>query len=297
VKRPRIGFIGLGTMGKPMAENLLKAGYVVSCYDVVEDRIELLSRLGAKACTSLDKVFEAADMIITMLPNTEAVKEVALGAKGLLTTGRRGQLLVDMSTISPSETRRIGAALAERGIDMIDAPVSGGEIAAQAGTLSIIVGGTEEAVKRAMPILKTLGKIVVHMGGLGCGQIAKLVVNTIGTLNLLAVCEGLVLASKAGLDCRKVLEVAMGGAAASWMLEHLAPKMLDRDFRPGFKVRLNRKDLRLILELAEQTGTPLPATALAYSLFNELIAHNEGELGNQALIKCFERLANTEVKG
>src|SRR5579885_1814035 len=253
----RIGVIGLGIMGAPMARNLLRAGHAVVVYGRTRARVAELLAAGATAAPS----------------------PAALAAA------------IDTSTIAPEAARRLAAQAAARGVAFLDAPVSGGEQGAIAGTLAIMVGGEAEAVERARPIFAAIGRQTTHMGGPGQGQATKLVNQVIGAVTLAAVAEGIVLATRAGLDPAQVVAAVGGGAAASWMLANLGPRMQRRDFAPGFMVRLQQKDLRLALAAAARLGVPLPTTALVHQLFAAVEAHGGGALGTQALVTALEALA------
>jgi 3-hydroxyisobutyrate dehydrogenase len=291
-----VGFIGLGLMGRPMARNLLRAGYPLTVWNRSQPGIEELAQDGASPGTSPEDVASQSDVIITMVTDSQDVEKVALGSKGIIEGGRAGLVHIDMSTISPAVTRRIASRLAEKGIEMLDAPVSGGDTGAQAGTLSIMVGGKEETFQRCRPIFEVLGRTIVHCGPNGAGQTVKLCNQIVVALNNLAMCEALVFATKAGVDTRRMLEAVGAGAASSWALLNLAPRILARDFRPGFKVAHQQKDLRLALETAEEQAIPLPGTSLVHQLFAAVEAEGLGVEGTQALVKTLEKLAGAEVR-
>jgi len=291
-----IGFIGLGIMGRPMARNLLRAGYPLTVWNRSQPGIEELVRDGASPGSSPEDVARQSDVIITMVTDSPDVEKVALGPKGIIEGGRPGLIHIDMSTISPAVTRRIASRLAEKGLEMLDAPVSGGDTGAQAGTLSIMVGGKEETFQRCRPIFEVLGRTIVHCGPNGAGQTVKLCNQIVVALNNLAMCEALLFATKAGVDTRRMLEAVGAGAASSWALLNLAPRILARDFRPGFKVAHQQKDLRLALETAEQQAIPLPGTSLVHQLFAAVEAEGLGAEGTQALVKALEKLAGAEVR-
>ena len=291
-----IGFIGLGVMGRPMARNLLRAGYPLTVWNRSQPGIEELVRDGASPGSSPEDVARQSDVIITMVTDSPDVEKVALGPKGIIEGGRPGLIHIDMSTISPAVTRRIASRLAEKGLEMLDAPVSGGDTGAQAGTLSIMVGGKEETFQRCRPIFEVLGRTIVHCGPNGAGQTVKLCNQIVVALNNLAMCEALIFATKAGVDTRRMLEAVGAGAASSWALLNLAPRILARDFRPGFKVAHQQKDLRLALETAEQQAIPLPGTSLVHQLFAAVEAEGLGAEGTQALVKALEKLAGAEVR-
>ena len=292
----RIGFIGLGIMGRPMARNLMTAGYSLTVWNRSQPGIEELAREGASPASSPQEVARQSDVVITMVTDSPDVEEVALGPNGIIEGARPGLVHIDMSTISPTVTRRIASRLAERGIEMLDAPVSGGDTGARAGTLSIMVGGNEETFGRCRPVFAVLGRTIVHCGPNGAGQTVKLCNQIVVALNNLAMCEALVFAAKAGVDSRRMLEAVGAGAASSWALLNLAPRILDRDFRPGFKVTHQQKDLRLALEAAGQQASPLPGTSLAHQLFAAVEAEGLGAEGTQALVIALEKLAGVEVR-
>lgn len=292
----RIGFIGLGTMGRPMARNLLKAGFAVTVYGRKKPIVDELVSAGASAAGSPSEVAQSSDAVITMLPDSPDVKQVVTGEDGILSGAKPGMIVIDMSTISPSVTREIAEIASKQEVEYLDAPVSGGEPGAVAGTLSIMVGGKPEIFERCLPVFKSLGKNIVHMGGVGMGQATKLCNQVICVVTIQAVCEGLMLGSKAGLDMEKLLSVVSGGAASSWMLSNLGPKMLRRDFEPGFKVKLQQKDLRLALAAADELGLSLPGMSLVHQLFSSVEAAGMGESGTQALITALERLAGHTVE-
>ncbi len=287
----RIGFIGLGIMGRPMAENLLKAGFGVVAHSRTRAKVDALVGCGAEAGASPQEVAARSDVVITMLPDTPDVHAVMLGSDGVVAGAHPGLVAIDMSTISPLATREIAAELARHGVAMLDAPVSGGESGAVTATLSIMVGGDAEVVERCRPVFAAMGKKITHIGPQGHGQITKLCNQAVAVLNLQAVCEGVTLATKAGVDAKRVIEALSGGAADSWMLRHQAPRILARDFAPGFFIHLQQKDLRLVLELAAQLKLPLPGTALVQQMFTAVEAAGGGALGTQALVQALERLA------
>jgi len=289
--KTRIGFIGLGIMGRPMALNLLKAGHELAVWNRTASKMRPLVDAGAAAGTSPADVASGADVVISIVSDSPDVEEVALGPDGVVASARPGLLYADMSTISPRVARRVAARLAEKGTDMLDAPVSGGERGAVEGALSIMVGGQREAFDRARSVFECLGRTVTYMGPSGTGQAAKLCNQVVCVLNILAACEGLMLARRSGLDVGRLLSAITKGAAGSWMLENLGPKMAARDFAPGFLVRLQQKDLRLVLETADELKLPLPGTGLVNQLFRAVEAAGGGELGTQALVTALERLS------
>ncbi len=281
----RIGFIGLGIMGRPMARNLLKAGYPVIVWNRSRPGIEALTADGATEAVSPRDAAEQSDVVVTMVGDHTDVEQVTLGKDGIIEAARLGLVHVDMSTISPDVTRRIAAELDEAGMEMLDAPVSGGEPGAINAALSIMVGGKEDVFERCRPIFETLGKTVVFCGPSGSGQVVKLCNQVVGALNNLAVSEAITLCTSSGVDPRKMLEAVGAGAAASWMVTNLGPKMLDQDFRAGFKVEHQLKDLRYALETASGADVNLPGTELTQRAFAALTDRGLGAEGTQALIK------------
>lgn len=292
-RNERVGFIGLGIMGQGMARNLLRAGFPLWVWNRTASKMEPLVAAGAQAATSPADLASRVEVVITCVSDTAAVEEVLLGDAGVIHGARPGSLVIDMSTISPHATRRIAAQLQERGIHMLDAPVSGGSEGAAQGTLSIMVGGDAAQVERAMPYFRAMGKAITHVGGQGAGQMVKLVNQILVVINALAVSEAFVFAQAGGLDLHRVLEAVSQGAAGSWMLSHRGPQIIARDWRPGFTIDLQQKDLRLVLEAADEMGVPVLATSLVFQLYRTLQAAGLGHEGNHALIKALERLATT----
>jgi len=294
-ERKKIGFIGLGVMGRPMALNLLKAGYSMIVWNRTRSKMKPLLDAGAEGANSPIEVAEKSDVVITMVTDSLDVEEVVLGPNGVIHGVHPGLIVIDMSTISPIVARKVAERLAEKGVKMLDAPVSGGEIGAIKGTLSIMVGGPKETFEECLPILKVLGTRITYMGQNGMGQTTKLCNQVICALNIEAVCEGLILGAKAGLDLRKLLDVVTAGAAGSWMLSNLGPKMIERDFKPGFKIRHQLKDLRLVLSFASELKLPLPGTALVQQMLRAVEAEGLGEKGTQATIVAMEKLAGMRL--
>lgn len=293
---PRLGFIGLGRMGKPMARNLLKAGFILTVYSRSPAPIQELAAAGARPAHSPREVAAASDSVITMLPDAPDVEAVLFGPNGLIEAARPGLIVIDMSTISPVATRHMATRLGEVGVMMLDAPVSGGTVGAEAGTLSIMVGGDEATFERCRPIFEALGRRITYMGPSGAGQLTK-ACNQIMTAGIYAVMsEALVLAAKSGLDPARVVEVLSSGAARCWALEVRAPKVLRRELAPGFKASLQYKDLNIVAEAARALGVPMPVTSVVRELYHAMIVAGDGDLDNSAVITVLERLAGTEVK-
>ncbi|MGD0576426.1 MAG: 2-hydroxy-3-oxopropionate reductase [Anaerolineales bacterium] len=290
-----IGFIGLGIMGLPMAGNLLKAGYSVVGYDLVSEKMAQLVSQGALAGTSLRDVSARAQLIITMLPDSPDVEKAYLAEDGVLAGVKAGPLLIDMSTISPVVAVKIAAEARKRGCPMLDAPVSGGETGAIQATLSIMVGGPAEVFERAEPVLKVLGKPVL-CGASGAGQTVKACNQIQVALNLIGMAEALVLGQKAGVDPAIVLAVLSGGYAQTRVMDVRGPRVIHRDFAPGFRSRLHFKDLNIIRETARAFGCSLPASSLAHELFGSMQANGWGDLDHSAVIKVIELLSNVEVR-
>ncbi len=289
-----IGFIGLGTMGRLMAARLLQAGHTVRVHDVVPASVEGLVAQGAVNAGSVAGAAEGADAVVLMLPDTPDVEAVARGLDGLLAHPPAGRLVIDMSTIAAAAARNLAAAFAEKGVALLDAPVSGGPQGAETGALSIMVGGDAEAFAKAQPILSAMGTTIRHVGAAGAGQTVKACNQLICAMNLQAICEALALGRANGVDLPLLREVLQGGAAGSWMLQNLGPKMIAGDPSAGFRIDLKLKDLRLAGEMAFAAGLPLPGLALATSLYLEARAHGEGGNGNQALFRTYDRMTNQE---
>jgi 3-hydroxyisobutyrate dehydrogenase len=290
-----VGFVGLGIMGQGMARNLVAKGHEVVVWNRTASRSEPLSDAGATVAASAREVAERCDVVAICVSDTPDVEAVLGGGDGILAGIRPGALIVDHSTISPSATHRFAALAAEVGAAWVDAPVSGGSEGAANGTLSIMVGGTDADVARARPIMEAYGTTITHVGPVGAGQQVKLVNQVLVVVTQLAVSEGLLLAEAAGLDLDATLSAVTGGAAGSWMLANRGPQMAERDWRPGFTIDLQQKDLRLVLEAADELGVPLPGTALVFQLYRALQARGLGAEGNHALVKALEAIAGIEV--
>jgi 2-hydroxy-3-oxopropionate reductase len=286
-----VAFIGLGIMGLPMARNLLGAGYSLRVYNRSRGSVDTLSGEGAVATGSPAEAADGADVIILMLPNSPDVDVVVRGNQGVMEAAGRGSILIDMSTISPVVTRELSVELAERGVRMLDAPVSGGEKGAVAGELTIMVGGEQEVFDRCVPLLEVMGGSVTLIGESGAGQVAKACNQIIVAGNIQAASEALTLARNSGVDPARVREALLGGFAGSKILEVHGQRIIDRTFEPGFKSVLHRKDLDIALEAGAAAGTSLQTTALIRELFGALIAHGDGALDHSALVKVTELLS------
>ena len=296
-KQPKeiIGFVGLGIMGSGMARNVLRAGYELHVWNRTPERMEPLVEAGAIPTSNPASVAARADVVITCVGDTSDVQEVVLGPSGVCEGARHGTLLIDTSTISPSATVRLAGKLGTMGVHMLDAPISGGSEGAVQGTLSIMVGGEQEQFDRALPVLQAMGNTITHVGGHGSGQTVKLVNQILVVGTMLAVSEALVFAEAGGLDLEKMLDAVKGGAAGSWMLSNRGSQAIARDFRPGFTIDLQQKDLRLVLEAADEYGVPVPATALCFQFYRSLQKRGLGADGNHALIKAIEHLSDIQV--
>lgn len=291
----KIGFIGLGIMGRPMAKNLLKAGYSLTVYDKFAPADDLVA-LGAKAGVSNKDVASQSDMIITMLPNSPNVKEAVLGADGVLDGAKPGTILVDMSSIAPAAAQEICTAVKEKGVIMLDAPVSGGEPKAIEGTLAIMVGGDTKAFDTAKSILEKMGTSVVHVGDIGAGNVTKLANQIIVALNIAAVSEAFVLATKAGVKPEAVFNAIKGGLAGSTVMNAKVPMMLDGNFKPGFRIDLHIKDLQNALDTGHALNVPLPLTANIMETLQALKNDDMGANDHSAIVRHYEKLAKTEVR-
>ena len=292
----KIGFIGLGIMGKPMSKNLIKAGYDLTVCDINAAAVAEVVALGAKSAATPKDVAAVTDIIITMLPNSPQVKTVVLGPNGVLEGARPGTLVVDMSSIAPLAAQEVAKALAEKGIRMLDAPVSGGEPKAIDATLSIMVGGDAESFEEALPILKCVGASAVRVGDIGAGNVTKLANQVIVALNIAALSEAMTLATKAGVDPELVFNAIKGGLAGSTVMNAKAPLIIDRKFDPGFRINLHIKDLNNAMETAHDVGVPLPLTAGVMEIMQALKIDGCGENDHGALVKYYEKLAKVEVR-
>lgn len=291
----KIGFIGLGIMGKPMAKNLLKAGHEVVCYDVVKENVEQVVAAGAKAGKSAADVAGQVPLVITMLPNSPHVKSVVMGEGGVLEGAKEGLILIDMSSIAPLASQEVEKACASKKVRMLDAPVSGGEPKAVDGTLAIMVGGQEELFEEVRDILLVMGCSAVHCGPIGAGNTTKLANQVIVALNIAAVAEAFTLVRKAGVDPHLVFEAIKGGLAGSTVMNAKAPMMMDGNFKPGFKIDLHIKDLANALDTGHGVGSPLPLTALAREMMETLHADGFGSDDHSALARYYAKLSGTAI--
>jgi 3-hydroxyisobutyrate dehydrogenase len=287
----KVGMIGVGIMGQPMARNLARAGYEVFVHSRTRRCVEPLLADGMIWCDSSATLAQLVDAVITMVPDSPDVRAVYLGPAGVCETLRAGTLCIDMSTIDPAVAQEVATCVRQRGGKFLDAPVSGGKTGAEAGTLTIMVGGDEVHLHEGMPLFQAMGKNIVHCGPVGNGQLTKLCNQILCGLNLLAVCEAMVFARKVGLDPAIMHKAVSTGAAGSWALQQLGQRMLDRDFAPMFMIDLQQKDLGIALTQGHEHGVPLPGTALVRELLSAAQAAGEGREGTQALVKTLERLA------
>ena len=287
----KVGYVGMGIMGSAMARNLLKAGFELTIWNRTEAKCQDLANDGAVIAKSPSAMAEAGlDVICTNVTDTADVEQVLFGNNGITERAKTGLIVVDNSTISPVATQLFAARLAEKGVDYADAPVSGGDVGAQKGTLSIMVGGTETSFRRCLPLFEAMGKKIVHLGPAGMGQVCKACNQICVTLNLLGVCEAMALAKRCGLDLAKMIEVVSGGAAGSWQLANLGPKIAVGNHAPGFMIDLVLKDLNLVAEAAREGKLPLSGTALGEAYFRSVQAHGGGRLGTQAMAQTLEQL-------
>ena len=293
--KPMIGFIGLGIMGKPMARNLLQAGYPLIVHNRSRATVEELAKEGAKAAPTSKEVAGQSEVLITMLPDSPDVELVYAGENGVFAGLKPGTLLIDMSSISPVAARKLAAEADKRGCDMLDAPVSGGEAGAISATLSIMIGGKTSAVERATPIFQALGKNIVHVGDAGAGQVTKAANQMVVGTTIAIVGEALVLAAKAGVDPAKVRQALLGGFAQSKILEAHGQKMLDRNFKPGFRIRLHEKDMKIALATGSEYGVPLMVTGVVGQMMTAMKGMGNGDLDHAGLVKFVEELAKTEL--
>lgn len=291
----RIGYIGLGLMGKSVARNILKAGFPVVVHNRSRGAVEELAAEGAIAAASAAEVARQVDVVFTNLPDSPDVELVALGPGGIIEGAHEGLIFVDNSTIKPATARKIAEALGEKGVLCLDAPVSGGDIGARNGTLTIMVGGPEEALEKVLPVFQAMGKSVTHIGDAGAGQIAKAANQIMVAAQMVAMGELLVFAQKAGADPRKVVEAIKAGAAQCWTLDVKPQRLFAGNRQPGFKAYMQAKDLNIVLESAREFGAPLPSLALDSQMFNAMVAQGLGELDNSAVIALLEQMAGIKL--
>ena len=292
----KIGFIGLGIMGKPMSKNLIKAGYSLVVNDVNKQAVAELAALGAETAENAAEVARMSDLVITMLPNSPHVKTVVLGKGGVIEGAKPGQIVVDMSSIAPLASKEVGAALAAKGVEMLDAPVSGGEPKAIDGTLSIMVGGKREIFDQCLPILQKMGASVVLCGGIGAGNTTKLANQIIVALNIAALSEAMVLASKAGVDPEVVYKAIRGGLAGSTVMDAKAPMILAGNFKPGFRIELHIKDLANAIETGHDVGVPLPLTSQVMEIMQALKVDGKAANDHSGIVQYYEKLAQHEAR-
>jgi 3-hydroxyisobutyrate dehydrogenase len=292
----RIGFIGLGIMGKQMASNLMRRGYQLTVFNRSKKSVNELQLQGASVANSPQDVANKSDIVIDMVTDAPDVEQVLLGENGVISGSKEGLVVIDMSTNSPEIARSIASKLEKNGIEFLDAPVTGGDKGAREATLTIMVGGKMEVFGRCKPVFEAMGKEIVYMGSSGSGQAMKLCNQTAVAIHTLATCESLLLGSSEGLDLKDVLRVLTSGAANSWNLSNLGPKVAQRDYEPGFKAAHLLKDLRYVIQLSEKNRLALPGSSMVYQLFNSIMAEGQGEKGTQILAKVLEKLAAREIK-
>lgn len=291
-----VGYIGLGIMGKPMARHILQAGYPLVVHNRSRAAVEELAAEGAQPASSPAEVAGQVEVVFTNLPDSPDVEEVALGPDGLIEAAHERLIFVDNSTIKPATARRIAERLGEHGVACLDAPVSGGDVGAQQGTLTIMVGGPAEALERALPILETFGKQITHIGDSGAGQIAKAANQIMVAAQMVAMGELLILAQKAGADPRKVVEAIQGGAAGCWTLDNKPHRLFAGNREPGFKAHMQTKDLGIVMDTARQYGIPLPSTAVNTQLFAAMLQMGMADLDNSAVVGVLEALAGVQLE-
>ena len=291
----RVGFVGLGIMGQGMTRNLLKAGYSVRVWNRTASRMDPLVEAGASAAASPADVAANCDITIVCVSDTPDVQEVILGENGIHAGANAGALVIDCSTISPQATIEIAAQLNAKDVKMLDAPISGGSEGAANGTLSIMIGGDEDQVERAQGVFEAMGQTITHVGSQGAGQTVKLVNQILVVGHCLAMSEALVFAQAGGVDLEKCLNAVAGGAAGSWMLANRGPQIIERDWRPGFTINLQQKDVRLIMQEADALGVPVLLTGQIFNLYRTLQQMGLGEEGNHALVKALENLSGVQV--
>ena len=296
MSKPRIGFIGLGIMGKPMSRRLLDAGYDVVVHNRSREAVAELVAAGAGEAHSPREVAEKSDVVISMLPDSPDVQEVALGPGGIIEGASRGDVYIDMSTIAPSVALEVGGAMAEKGVRCLDAPVSGGDVGARNATLSIMVGGEEEVFETVQPVFAAMGRNVVRCGPLGAGQTVKACNQVLVAVTIAGVSEALTLGARAGVDPANIVQVLSGGLARCGVLENRGERMVNGDFDPGFRIRLHYKDLNIIMKTGSDYNVPLPVTSIVHELFNLAMAKDRGELDHSGLLTVVEDLAGVKAR-
>ncbi len=296
MSKPKIGFIGLGIMGKPMAGHLIDAGYELVVHNRNRDAVDELVGKGAAEAHSGKEVAEQSDIVITMLPDSPDVESVALGEGGIIEGAHEGLIFVDMSTIAPSVTTQVGEALAEQGVQSLDAPVSGGDIGAQNATLSIMVGGDEDTFNAVEPLFDIMGQSAILCGPLGAGQTVKACNQILVAVTIAGVSEALTMGTKAGVDPIKIVQVLSGGLARCGVLENRGERMVNGDFDPGFRIRLHYKDLNIIQKTSNDFGVPLPVTSEVFELFKTAMVKGRGELDHSGLLTIIEDMSNIQAR-
>ena len=292
----KIGFVGVGIMGKPMAKNLIDAGYKLVVYDIVEKALNEVVEHGAERGTSPKDIAEKSDIIITMLPNSPDVRKVVLGENGVIAGVRKGQILIDMSSIAPLVSREVAKELTKKGVEMLDAPVSGGQEKAEAGTLAIMVGGKKEIFEECKEILDVMGGSVTLVGDIGAGQTTKLANQIIVAVNIAAVAEALIMGKKAGVDPEAIFNAIRGGLAGSQCLEDKAPRMFEGRYDPGFRIRLHVKDLTNVLETSRELHTAMPLTSQVMEMMQVLVAEGHDDADHGGLALYYEKLNGLSLK-
>ncbi|MFB4213120.1 2-hydroxy-3-oxopropionate reductase [Shouchella sp. JSM 1781072] len=296
IMKKRVGFIGLGIMGMPMTRNLIKAGFQVTAFDLNQDAVNLIASEGATAASSGKEVAQNSDVIITMLPKGEHVRAALFGVNGVIEGAEEGLIIVDMSSVSPVDSKQMATHAAEKGVHFLDAPVSGGEPKAIDGTLAIMVGGEESVFAQAKPVLEAMGTDIVLVGDAGCGTTAKLANQIIVNLNIAAVSEALVLASKAGIDIEKMYQAIRGGLAGSTVMDAKIPMILDRNFVAGGRIDINMKDLTNVMNTAHEMHVPLPLSSQLLEIFHSLSADGKQAIDHGGIVQHYEKLANVIVQ-
>jgi len=292
----KVGYIGLGIMGKPMAKNILKAGFPLVVHNRSQAAVDELVEEGAQRASNPKEVAESVDVIFTNLPDSPDVEKVVFGEQGILQGAHSGMIFVDNSTIKPLVARKIAVAFEKKGVLSLDAPVSGGDIGAINGTLAIMVGGPEEALQKVMPIFNAIGKTITHVGDSGAGQIAKAANQIMVAAQMVAMGELLIFSQKAGADPQKVIQAIQNGAAQCWTLDNKPPRLFAGNRNPGFKAGLQAKDLNIVMESSREFGVPLPMSAVNFQLYQAMLQNDMADLDNSAVIAVIENLANTTLE-